>query len=73
VGWLGTGLGWVIIMLDIVMPPEKDGITVCRELRTAGYTMPVLMLTARDTLTDKVKGLDSSADDYLIKPFAIQN
>ncbi|MBA3868056.1 MAG: response regulator transcription factor [Anaerolineae bacterium] len=60
-----------VILLDIMLP-EKDGITVCRELRAAGYTVPVLMLTARDTLTDKVKGLDSGADDYLVKPFAIQ-
>ncbi len=60
-----------VILLDIMLP-EKDGITVCHELRAAGYIMPVLMLTARDTLTDKVRGLDSGADDYLVKPFAIQ-
>ncbi len=60
-----------VVLLDIMLP-EKDGITVCRELRAAGYIMPVLMLTARDTLTDKVRGLDSGADDYLVKPFAIQ-
>ena len=60
-----------VVLIDIMLP-EKDGITVCRELRAAGYTMPVLMVTARDTLPDKIKGLDSGADDYLIKPFAIQ-
>ncbi len=77
VGNGGEVLHWIqstnydVVLLDIMLP-EKDGITVCRELRAAGYTMPVLMLTARDTLTDKVKGLDSGADDYLVKPFAIQ-
>ena len=68
VGKGGEVFEWVkstdydVILLDIMLP-EKDGITVCRELRAAGYTMPVLILTARDTLTDKVKGLDSGADD----------
>lgn len=77
VGNGGEVLHWIqsvhydVILLDIMLP-EKDGITVCRELRAAGYIMPVLMLTARDTLTDKVRGLDSGADDYLVKPFAIQ-
>src|SRR5690349_6586195 len=60
-----------VVLLDIMLP-GLDGITVCRRLRADGYTMPVLMLTARDALSDKVKGLDSGADDYLIKPFAIE-
>jgi DNA-binding response OmpR family regulator len=60
-----------IVLLDIMLP-GIDGIAVCRQLRAKGYTMPVLMLTARDTLPDKVKGLDSGADDYLVKPFAIE-
>ncbi len=60
-----------IVLLDIMLP-GMDGIAVCRQLRAKGYTMPVLMLTARDTLPDKVKGLDSGADDYLVKPFAIE-
>ncbi len=60
-----------IVLLDIMLP-GMGGIAVCKQLRAKGYTMPVLMLTARDTLPDKVKGLDSGADDYLIKPFAIE-
>jgi len=49
--------------------PQLDGITLCRRLRSAKCTTPILMLTARDTTTDKVVGLDSGADDYLVKPF----
>lgn len=60
-----------IILLDVMLP-GMSGLEVCHQLRAKGYTMPILMLTARDTLTDKVKGLDSGADDYLIKPFAIE-
>jgi len=58
-----------LIVLDILLP-KKDGIQVCTELRSHGNTMPVLMLTARDTIEDRVRGLDSGADDYLVKPFA---
>ncbi len=57
-----------LIILDIVLP-GKDGFRVCRELRTSGSTVPVLMLTARDAVEDRVEGLDSGADDYLPKPF----
>lgn len=57
-----------LIILDIVLP-GKDGFKVCRELRAAGATTPVLMLTARDAIEDRVEGLDSGADDYLPKPF----
>ena len=57
-----------LIILDIVLP-GKDGFKVCRELRTNGLTIPVLMLTALDAVEDKVEGLDSGADDYLPKPF----
>ncbi len=60
-----------IVLLDVMLP-GMNGLEVCQQLRAKGYTMPILMLTARDTLTDKVKGLDSGADDYLIKPFAIE-
>jgi len=60
------------IILDLMLP-GMDGIEVCRKLRTeARSDTPVIMLTARDTLNDKITGLDSGADDYLIKPFAIQ-
>ncbi|HEY0726874.1 MAG TPA: response regulator, partial [Pyrinomonadaceae bacterium] len=57
-----------LIVLDIVLP-GKDGFKVCRELRANGLTAPVLMLTARDAVEDRVEGLDSGADDYLPKPF----
>ena len=58
-------------ILDIMMP-KKDGITVLKDLRGAGMTIPVLMLTAKSQLEDKVEGLDSGADDYLTKPFAME-
>jgi DNA-binding response OmpR family regulator len=57
-----------LVILDWMMP-EKDGITVCRELRKSGYDGGILMLTARDTLENKVEGLEAGADDYLVKPF----
>ena len=61
-----------VIVLDLMLP-RLDGIEVCRRLRNeAKKSTPVLMLTARDTLDDKVTGLDAGADDYLVKPFAIQ-
>jgi heavy metal response regulator len=58
-----------LIVLDIMLP-GKDGFTVCRTLRSKNINTPILMLTARDDLRDKVFGLDSGADDYLTKPFA---
>jgi two-component system copper resistance phosphate regulon response regulator CusR len=51
------------------MLPRKDGWAVCRELRSAGFRVPILMLTARDAVDDRVAGLDAGADDYLAKPF----
>jgi heavy metal response regulator len=60
-----------LIVLDVLIP-KKDGIQVCRELRTQGNKVPILMLTARDAIEDRVRGLDSGADDYLVKPFAFQ-
>lgn len=59
------------IILDIMLP-KKDGLEVCRELRNQRVNVPILMLTARDTVEDRVMGLDSGADDYLVKPFAIE-
>lgn len=58
------------IVLDILMPPP-DGLEVCRSLRRAGDRTPVLMLTARDAIENRVEGLDAGADDYLVKPFAL--
>lgn len=57
-----------LIILDIGLP-KRNGLSVARELRTRAFTAPVLMLTARDTVTDKVQGFDAGADDYLSKPF----
>ncbi len=57
-----------IIILDVMLP-RRDGFEVCRSLRDRRITVPILMLTARDALRDRVSGLDSGADDYLIKPF----
>ncbi|HXQ71529.1 MAG TPA: response regulator transcription factor [Pyrinomonadaceae bacterium] len=56
-------------ILDLMLP-KKDGLEVCRELRAQGSRIPVLMLTARDAVHDRIAGLDSGADDYLSKPFA---
>jgi two-component system copper resistance phosphate regulon response regulator CusR len=57
-----------IVILDVMLP-LKDGHTVCRELRASGFRTPILMLTARGAVDDRVEGLDSGADDYLAKPF----
>lgn len=71
------GLEWAeaydydLIILDIVLP-GLDGLAVCATLRARGMAVPVLMLTARDEVTDRVAGLDSGADDYLAKPFAME-
>ena len=65
----GDQLPYDLLILDIMLP-GVDGFTLCRELREQGLTLPVLMLTARDATADKVTGLDSGADDYLVKPFA---
>jgi len=58
-----------VVVLDLLLP-KKDGMTVLRELREKGDPVPVLILTARDTVADKVTGLDAGADDYLTKPFS---
>jgi two-component system, OmpR family, response regulator MprA len=59
------------VILDVMMP-RLDGLEVCRRLRKAGDRTPVLMLTARDAIDDRVEGLDVGADDYLVKPFALR-
>ncbi len=58
-----------VIVLDVMLP-RRDGIEVCRGLRSRGVRTPILMLTALDAVADRVRGLDSGADDYLVKPFA---
>lgn len=71
-GWqLATAFTYDLILLDIMLP-KMDGITICQKLRSQGCSTPVLMLTARDTINDRVVGLDAGADDYLIKPFDLQ-
>lgn len=70
-------LDWVeainydLIVLDIMLP-VMDGLTACREMRRCGVRTPILMLTARDDIDDRVNGLDAGADDYLVKPFAMK-
>ena len=60
-----------LTILDVMMP-RLDGLDVCRELRSKGYDRPILMLTARDGVAERVAGLDAGADDYLPKPFALE-
>jgi len=69
---LATTQRFDVILLDLILP-GMDGVTLCRRLRTkAENVTPVLMLTARDTLEDKIAGLEAGADDYLVKPFALR-
>ncbi|MBF9002829.1 MULTISPECIES: response regulator [Vibrio] len=79
VDWLERGSGvdvalkteqFAIIVLDLTLP-DIDGLEVLRRVRQAGFTVPVLILTARDDIQDRVKGLDGGADDYLVKPFIL--
>ncbi len=71
------GLYWAeqsdydVIILDIMLP-KKNGMKVCKELRENGINSPIIMLTAKDAIKDKIKGLDEGADDYLTKPFAFE-
>src|SRR6266478_4893776 len=58
-----------LVVLDVAMP-GMDGLAVCRRLRAKGLALPILLLTARDSVADRVDGLDAGADDYLVKPFA---
>lgn len=60
-----------LIVLDVMLP-KLDGISLCQQLRKKGYSMPILMLTAKDSSTDKVTGLDAGADDYVVKPFDLR-
>lgn len=71
-GWeLATAFSYDLILLDVMLP-EIDGVSLCQQLRQEGYHTPILMITAKDSGTDKVKGLDAGADDYLVKPFDFQ-
>ena len=68
--WLATENPYAAIVLDVMLP-GFDGFELCRRLRAAGMWVPVLMLTARDAVDDRVRGLDAGADDYLVKPFSL--
>ena len=69
--WYAGGNDYDVIILDLMLP-KVDGLTVLRRLRAKGKPAHVLILTARDTLADRVRGLDAGADDYLVKPFAFE-
>ena len=68
--WMATENAYGAIVLDVMLP-GFDGVELCRRLREAGLWVPVLMLTARDSVGDRVRGLDAGADDYLVKPFSL--
>jgi two-component system OmpR family response regulator len=67
--WMAGATDYDVIVLDVMLP-DLDGFAVCRRLRADGVWAPVLMLTARDAIEDRVQGLDTGADDYLVKPFS---
>jgi two-component system OmpR family response regulator len=67
--WMARATPYDAIVLDLMLP-GRDGLDVCRELRAGGVWSPILVLTARDGVEDRVEGLDSGADDYLSKPFS---
>src|SRR6266511_4302420 len=67
--WMARATPYDAIVLDLMLP-GLDGMEVCRELRESGVWTPILMLTARDGVEDRVNGLDSGSDDYLTKPFS---
>ena len=68
--WMATENSYAAIVLDVMLP-GLDGFELCRRLRRGGIWVPVLMLTARDEIGDRVRGLDAGADDYLVKPFSL--
>lgn len=68
--WMATEIPYAAIVLDVMLP-GFDGIELCRRLREADIWVPVLMLTARDEVGDRIRGLDAGADDYLVKPFSL--
>ncbi|HEV2370851.1 MAG TPA: response regulator transcription factor [Streptosporangiaceae bacterium] len=68
--WMATEMPYAAVVLDVMLP-GFDGFELCRRLRAAGVWAPVLMLTARDEVGDRVRGLDAGADDYLVKPFSL--
>ena len=61
-----------LVILDLLLPGSRDGLELCREIRGRGIASKILMLTARDTVENKIEGLDAGADDYLVKPFSFR-
>jgi DNA-binding response OmpR family regulator len=61
-----------LLILDLLLPGSRDGLELCREMRSRGVRSKILMLTARDTVENKIEGLDAGADDYLVKPFSFR-
>jgi DNA-binding response OmpR family regulator len=61
-----------LLILDLLLPGSRDGLELCREIRARGIRAKILMLTARDTVENKIEGLDAGADDYLVKPFSFR-
>lgn len=61
-----------LLILDLLLPGSRDGLELCREVRARGIASKILMLTARDTVENKIEGLDAGADDYLVKPFSFR-
>ncbi len=68
--WMAGSTAFDAVVLDVMLP-EMDGFEVCHKLRQAGVWVPIVMLTARDAVEDRVRGLDAGADDYLTKPFSL--
>src|SRR5690349_4182190 len=68
--WMARENAYDLVVLDIMLP-KRDGLSVLTELRRGGHAVHVLLLTARDTVADRVQGLRVGADDYLVKPFAL--
>jgi DNA-binding response OmpR family regulator len=66
------GAPYDLLILDLLLPGSRDGLELCREIRARGIPSKILMLTARDTVENKIEGLDSGADDYLVKPFSFR-
>jgi two-component system, OmpR family, response regulator len=69
--WMARAVPYDVIVLDVMLPGQ-DGLTTCRQMREGGVWTPVLILTARDAVENRIEGLDSGADDYLVKPFSFE-
>jgi two-component system OmpR family response regulator len=69
--WMVGAAQYQAVVLDVMLPGVVDGFEVCRRLRAADFKIPIIMVTARDAVEDRVRGLDAGADDYLTKPFSL--